>query len=520
MVRLARIANRPHSPPVDDLVDIHREHTLSRRRFLERAAATSAVAAATLAVPGCRATRGSGSPRSTPRVVIVGGGIAGLNAAYQLRRSGLRATVYEASARTGGRMFSSTGLLAPGVVTELGGEFIDSQHRDLLSLTRRFRLPLLDMQDRSEEDLIQEACFFQGRHWSSTEVVDAFRPLVARLEHDRAVWEQVADPRRPGPDAAALDATPLADYLDRIGASGFIRDLLDVAYLTEYGLECGEQSALNLVSLIGTDLSGETLQLFGDSDERFKIRGGNQRITDELAVRLDGQVQLGHRLTAVENHDSSVTLHFDVDGRGAVSQVVADFAILTVPFTLLRVVECRGEWPEIKRRAIAELGYGTNAKLFVGQSHRPWRQSGFAGNVFSDQGFQLAWDHSRLQGATAAGLTLYSGGRAGLEVGASAPEDHVTRLLPGVDRAFPGVIAARHGVAHRFHWPTHPFTRGSYSCYRPGQWTSLAGTEELPVGRILFAGEHCSRDFQGFMNGAAESGRIAAANLLAAARSR
>ncbi len=67
--------------------------------------------------------------------------------------------------------------------------------------------------------------------------------------------------------------------------------------------------------------------------------------------------------------------------------------------------------------------------------------------------------------------------------------------------------------AARFHWPTYPFTKASYACYLPGQWTTIAGAEIKPVGNLYFAGEHCSRDFQGFMNGGAETGKQVAQEL-------
>jgi monoamine oxidase len=66
----------------------------------------------------------------------------------------------------------------------------------------------------------------------------------------------------------------------------------------------------------------------------------------------------------------------------------------------------------------------------------------------------------------------------------------------------------------RWHWPTYPFTKASYACYKPGQWTGMRGAEAAPVGNLLFAGEHCSLDYQGFMNGGAETGRLAAETVL------
>src|SRR5690606_26367439 len=297
---------------------------------------------------------------------------------------------------------------------------------------------------------------------------------------------EVVDFRDDG-GATALDRMSLAAYLDRIGAEGMIRDLLEVAYVTEYGLDADEQSALNLIFLIGTDLS-EGFAPFGESDERFKVVGGNQRVVDELAARLDGRIEVGHRLTAVRPAGAGYRLAFDTDG-GA-RDVDADVVLLTLPFTTLRQVDLAAlDLPDFKTRAIRELGYGMNAKLFVGTTARPWRGMGYSGECFSDAGFQLCWDNAQLQPGAGGGLTLYSGGADGWRVGEGTPEQQVERLLPGVEAVFPGVTDARNGRVGRFHWPTHPFTLGSYACYRPGQWTTLAGAEIEPVGRLFFAGE-------------------------------
>lgn len=514
-VRLALHSNQPSSPPVDELLEMTRTLVPTRRQFLRTGVAVAAGGLASLS--GCDTLRPLRLRRGGPRVAIVGGGIAGLTAAWTLRRHGLHATIYEASKRTGGRIFSKTDVIAPRLVTELGAEFIDTSHEDLWRLIRAFDLEVLDTAAPSEAGLIPDAYFFDGRHYSEREVVEAFRPLAARMKDDYDALPEVVDFRHAG-GAIDLDRTSLARYLDRIAATGFVRSLLEVAYVTEYGLNAEEQSALNLLFLIGLDTADDRFHVFGDSDERYKVRGGNQRITDALTERLDRQILREHRLDAVASApDGGYTLTFSRDAASALS-VRADAVILTLPFTLLRDVDLRVDLPDWKRRAITDLGYGTNAKLFAGFDRRAWRMQGFSGTAYSDETFQLVWDNARMQEGLAGGLTLYSGGRAGLAVGAGTPQQQAESLLPGVERVFPGILSARNGRYERFHWPTYPLSRGSYACYKPGQWTTIAGAEFAPVGSLHFAGEHCSYDFQGFMNGAAETGRRAAEAVLATSR--
>jgi monoamine oxidase len=180
--------------------------------------------------------------------------------------------------------------------------------------------------------------------------------------------------------------------------------------------------------------------------------------------------------------------------------------VLAIPFTLLREVQMKVDLPPIKTKVIQELAYGMNAKVLVGFESRIWQRQGYSGATYSDELFQLAWDNSFMQPGTIGGLTLYSGGKLALDVGQGTAEEAAARLMPGIERAYPGATRLRNDKVSRFHWPTFAWTKGSYSVYKPGQWTTLAGAEGLPVGNLYFAGEHCSYDFQGYMNGAAQSG--------------
>jgi monoamine oxidase len=508
--RIAALAarERPGAPPLDELLDI----TRTRRQFLR----DSALATAGVALTGC--SRGTPAPAAAPgagaRIAVVGGGVAGLNTAYKLQKAGLAATIFEAADRTGGRMFTASNLLADGITTELGGEFIDSTHEELLALMDEFGLERLDTRGPELGSLTPEAYFVDGRHYTLDQAARAFVPVAKQILEDYDSMGDVVDYETEG-GGGAFDRMSVAEYFDRIGASGWFRELLDVAYVTEYGLDAGEQSALNFIFLIGTgDLTDtETCALLGESDERYKVRGGNQQVVDELARRLEPQIRRRHRLEAIRSRGQGFTLTFQTTGGGVDED--ADIVVLAIPFTLLREVQMQVELPAVKTRAIQELGYGANAKVLVGFQSRPWQKLGYTGATYSDEPFQLAWDNSFMQPGTAGGLTLYSGGKLAHDAGQGTAEDVAARLMQGIERAYPGATRERNGKVSRFHWPTFPWTKASYSCYKPGQWTTIAGAEGLPVGNLFFAGEHCSYDFQGYMNGAAQSGADTARAVMA-----
>jgi monoamine oxidase len=461
----------------------------SRRAFLKTVAAAPIVYAP--------AIRGS----NAPRVAIVGGGIAGLSAAWALKKAGHLATIYESSARSGGRMYTAKGVAAPEVTTELGGEFVDMGHREILRIAKQFSLPLIDTWASTEKGLHAEAFLLGGQQRHLRELVEEFRGISPRLQADvkasaRAGWER-------------FDKISIAEYLDSTGLrSGWLRAALDVAYRTEYGMDVEEQSAMNMLSLLNPKLVKNRIRFFGESDERYKIAGGNQRVADAVAGEVRDRIQFGMRLEALAESAAGYVLSFAKDGGGA-EEVRADVVVLAIPFTILRRVAMRVEVPAEKKKAIQELGYGTNAKIFFGFERRLWREKGYAGALFTDTDCQLVWDSSRQQATSHGALTMLTGGKAGVNIGEGAPEEHEQRLLPEVEKIWPGLRALRTGKAGRFHWPSHVHTLGAYSCYRVGQWQTLRGKESTPLGKIFFAGEHCSEDAQGYMEGGAATGKAA-----------
>ncbi|SDR09995.1 flavin monoamine oxidase family protein [Paraburkholderia tuberum] len=454
--------------------------------------------------------RGEAAARSTARVAIVGAGLAGLAAGWRLARAGIVATIYEASSRVGGRVQSARGLVSPEIVSELGAEFIDSTHAELLSLVREFRLPLIDTAI-PDESALTPIYHFGGRRYSNADVIEALEPFARRMSDDARQLSDMISHSHHSPVDAAFDAVSIEQYLDRIGMTGWVRQLLDVAYATEYGLDTGEQSCLNLLKMLSLDLSNG-FQIFGSSDQRYKIAGGNELLPRALATRLGDAVRFEHTLLALRPTLDGYRLEFGT--AGGIRSVKANFVVLCVPFTVLRAIELPAALPPWKRRAIDHLGYGANEKVIVGVKTPLWRAQECNGDAYSDCAFQTGWDSGRLQRAPGGAYTFYLGGAEAVRLGARDPAAVAHAYVGAADGLFAGMAQAYSGVSAHTGWTANPFSRGAYSCYRPEQWTTLAGAEFEPVGNLQFAGEHCSAAFQGFMNGAVETGWRAADAIL------
>ena len=477
----------------------------TRRELLK-----GSLAAAALAACGDNAPA---PPGPGPTIAIVGGGVAGLHAAYQLAQHGVHATVYEASMRTGGRMYSVTGKFPNGQVCDLGGELIDTAHTTLMSLAQTFGLQLDDLHGEEKANgLASDTFLFGGSYLKESDLVDWFTPVAQKMSD--AVDAGAASDA----EFARIDNLSIPAWLEQeagLPVTDVFRQLLELAYLGEYGLEVSQQSSWNMIYLMDY-AEPDPFKIFGESDEAYHLHEGSQSIPDALAAALDpDQIQLDHKLTAAfDAGDAGYTLVFDTSG-GQV-QVTADHVIFALPFTTLRRCDLSQLiLPADKRDFIQTLGYGSNAKLMSGYTTRVWRDSGSGGTAITDVGqLQATWDTSRGQTGPTGLLVDFVGGSRGLSIGVGSAEDQMTMALPWVDRLFPGAAAAyMPGSAIRQHWPSYPFNLASYACYTPGQW-ELQGLEGERVGNLHFCGEHCSIDFQGYMEGGAETGAMAAAEVL------
>jgi monoamine oxidase len=451
-------------------------------------------------------------------VAVVGAGLAGLTCAYRLRQQGVAATVYEATAQTGGRCrtnrttFAAAGGL-PAQLAEHGGELIDQSHGRIRRLAQELGLQL-DNVLRAEPPGTGPLFWFGGRSYAEADAVADLKAAWRPLHRD---YVEAGFPTLYTSSTARgrqLDSTSVAAWIAGTvpgGLASRLGRLLAVAYTIEYGAEPEEQSALNLVYLLGASGQGQ-LRLFGPSNEKYKVRGGNDLLVARMAAALGGQLSTGRALARVRRAGSAWALGFD-----AGPEVTADRVVLALPFSVLRArVDTSGAgFPEPKRRAIAELAMGRNAKLALQFTARHWHALGNGGDSYADTGYQATWEATRAQPGAAGILVNYTGGLAtdaqsGRDAAALAPE-----FLARAEPVLPGLGARWNRRAAFDDWPKNPWTLGSYSYYRPGQYARFAGAEREAVDGCHFAGEHTSVDAQGYLEGAVESGERAAREVLA-----
>jgi len=497
---VARIAEESGSP-------------VTRRRFLRDAGLAAGAATALWSLGRAPFARGAGAPR----VVVVGAGLAGLTCAYRLRQAGLIATVYEAADRVGGRCWTRRGDFAEGQIAEHGGELIDTGHLAIRHLAQELGLTL-DNLVQAETAGTELGAWFDGGPYSFEEMTDDLKTIWQQLHKDVSAASYPTLYNLSTERGRELDAMSITQWIEAYVPGGIrsrLGQLLDVAYTIEYGAECSVQSSLNMLYLLGYVGPGQ-FRTFGKSDEKLHVHGGNDLMAEALGSALAGQIQTGRELTAIRlTPAGAYTLTFRGTSGGGTTTVTADRVVLALPFSLLRSVDySKAGFGDRKQIAIRELPMGTNSKLHLQFASRFWRGLGSNGETYSDRGYQNTWEVTRAQPGTSGILVDYTGGTIGASFGSGSPTSRAQQFLAQLEPVLPGATAQWNGRATVDFWPAYPWTEGSYSYWKVGQYTRFAGVEKEIEGAVHFCGEHTSQDSQGYLNGAVETGERAAAEVL------
>jgi monoamine oxidase len=514
------MARTPLAQRIEDAYAEVVESRTTRRELVKRTAAVgAAVAGASTMGRFAKAAYAAGQPQ----IAVVGAGLAGLTCAYRLQQAGYYAKVYEANAeRIGGRCWTIRSF-PDGQIAEHGGELIDQGHTAMRQLSQELGFTLdnlLQAQPNGTEDFFYVNA---GKYPYSQLVVD-LNGIYQTLHKDVSaasyptLWNLSTERGR------ELDHMSIIDWLNATvpdGASSNLGRVLDIAYNIEYGAECSEQSALNLIYLLGYSGQGQ-FRVFGQSNEKYHVKGGNDQVPQELGRRLAGQIELDHVLTAIkQNSGGSFTLTFQ-NGTGNVTTTV-DHVVLAIPFSMLRGVNySKAGFEPLKVTAIKELPMGTNSKLHVQFKDRFWYGAGNNGNTYADTGYQNTWEVTRAQGGgKGKGILVdYTGGKIGASFGSGTPQGRAQQFLGQLAPQFPKVNLSEHWDSSDTrtvtvdYWAGYPWTKGSYSYWKVGQYTKFSGMEYARQGNCHFCGEHTSQDSQGYLNGGVETGERVAGDIL------
>ncbi len=503
---------------------IFEKQRLRRAEFLAGAAGVSAtLLAACSSRPAQTIKAIATATASAPRVVIVGGGLAGTTCAYRLWQAGVPFTICEANAAFGGRTWTLRNFFEQGQYVEHGGEFISSEHVQLRNLVSELGLSVVNLRAGSPKGT-EEIYWVRGEKYTVPEMLKDYATVYPALS---AAAKAAPFPTLYNHFTKAgyeLDNMSVRQWIEKNVAGGLqskIGWLLDLDATTENGGESSNQSALELIYMLAymPALTSQSQFYLVGTDELYGVVGGNDQVVGQMVKHLPAaSVRPNMALTALRQRaDCSYLLTFNSSMQTV--ELTADHVLLAIPFTTLRHVDLsKADFSPLKMTALNHLPLGTNTKLHVQFRSRPWYKLGYNGYTYSDTGFQQTWEVTRRQPGPEGILTSYYGGNWGASFKAPsfAPANptYVGQFLKGIELLYPGCTADWNGKAYMDYWTGDPWHRGSYSYGAVGQYTQFIGIEGVPQGNVHFAGEHVSINFSGFMNGAVETGQKAALQIL------
>ncbi|HRI06309.1 MAG TPA: NAD(P)/FAD-dependent oxidoreductase [Nannocystaceae bacterium] len=476
-------------------------NALSRRKLFQVASVVTAHAAVACTVePG-----GSGK-----RVVVIGGGLAGLSAAYELQKEGYEVTVLEGRERIGGRVYTIREGFEDGHLAEIGAVRIPDVHERTLAYCEMLGLELEEFPAGEPVYYLDGQRFMheEGKPWplmglNADEADKGLGDLWG--EYIAATFDEFGDPREGTfPKAGVVetyDGMVYTDFLRGRGASE--------AFLKLYGSDNGSEiSTIGTLAWMGAEVADQAW------DRTFHIKGGNDQLPLRLAeeVGMD-KILLGRKVTKIEHDDAGVTVTFEHEG--AEGSISADYLVSAIPFTTLRDVTVSPAFSDEKMKAIDELFMMNAGRGYIQTKTRFWEAEGVGGLKIAktDTPAERIWNLSPFMPGPKGMIVSYTQNHnadAYCEIPVAEREQYT---LDAIKAFFPEIEAEKLVFLH-YCWKEDPWAKGAWTDILPGQWWIVDATVRAE-GRVHFAGEHTSA-WAGWMQGAIESGQRVAAEIVAA----
>jgi monoamine oxidase len=444
----------------------------------------------------------SGVLRGVP-VVVVGAGLAGLVAARELVRRGADVRVFEARDRVGGRVWTWRDPPLTPWHAEAGGDLIGSDHEALRTLARDLGLTLTRiLREGFGLALLRNGSAAietdQSRTWSR--LARLLAPAIEAFDAQERSWNSAA--------AHEIARHSLADVLSRLKPD---RRVLGLARALR-GFYLADPEDLSALVAVEQSADG------GDpsSTAQYRVEGGNDRIATALVQSARCEVHLRHEVRAIDQRNNAVEVAVRVP-HGVLTRVSASYVVVTVPVPVLRTWRFRPALPLVQRLAFDALSYGAATKVLLPYRTRWWRQRKRPRGFGSDLPIGAVWEAAEEQRGGAV-LTLLAGGRASSQVRDILAREGTRGVTERL--AWLGTPDPIDPPAAVVSWEDDPWARGGYAVFGPQFPPGLRDCLTWAHGRVHFAGEHTSRKWQGFMNGAVESGVRVANELEAVVRSR
>lgn len=478
---------------------------LTRRDLLKHAALTLPALAA---LPRLSLAATAGSAGRPKKVIVVGAGLAGLSAAWELVQLGHDVTLLEARTRPGGRVHTLRSPFADGLYAEAGAISYSESSRHMVRYVKTFGLTGLPLGPRGAP-----VYHFRGKRivvkqgekprWPHELAAgEQGLTVIQLIQKYFTVAEKLGDVGNPAwrPDAFQdWDKVTLAAWLKEQGASAAAIELLGNGVWWGHGWS--EVSALHrLVSDVG---------LFLMSERVSTIEGGTDLLAQAFAKALRERIWYGAPVREIERTADGVRVACEQRGTG--HALNADRVICAAPAPAVRKIRFTPELPAAKRRILDGLEMSPVTRVYLQTRRRVWADRGEAGGASTDLPIGLVAEHPFVRGKEAgprAVLECHMKGAEALAAGKLDEEGRLALALREMEKVHPGFREQFEGGAS-YAWHLDPWAGGGYPAWKPGQMTAWLPELAKPEARLHFAGEHTSW-LSRTMEGALESGNRAA----------
>ena len=465
---------------------------------------TQPVAADVLATPDEGLER---RPQPPKRVIVIGAGIAGLVAAFELKRQGHEPVVLEAQNRVGGRLYTCRDF-APGLYAEFGGMRIPRAHDLTLEYCELFGLELRPFVMGNPKGLVH----IGGVRMTMEEAQREPHRLPFELEERERgrtadeLWEEAIGEMRQMVDRDGDDAwAEIARQYDQYSLYEFLK---------VRGLSEGAIEYYAVMNFVEADMNNAVVEVLREDlgkayVDMQEIVGGMDLLPRAFYRELESNLRFGAEVHAIDQDDHSVTVHFKTEsGR---YREMGDYAICTVPFPVLRSIEILQPFSRAKQKAIRQLNYHASTKVLLQVRERVWEEDDgiLGGATVTDLPIRRV-NYPTPDPSTERGVLLASStwGQDALQWGALDAETRLEEALDDVSRIHPRIRDVFE-VGASYAWYGDRYARGAFALFAPEQQSQLQADIVRPEGRVYFAGEHCSL-YHAWIQGALESGITAA----------
>lgn len=462
------------------------QHTASwsRRDFLKTISLALATIplrpALTLAQTGAAKFFSRKKTARPKEVIIIGAGLAGLSAGYELLHAGHKVTILEARNRPGGRVFTQREAFADGLYAECGAEWVESNHEYLLRYIDEFGLPLYRGSFRENE---QEGLQYSPRARKTHERLEETTKQIQPFEHRN-------------PSLPELDKLSFYEFLKQMDAPP---EMIEQMQRQISGL-----MAINIESISALHMLNEFA--LPEAPASFRVAGGNDQVPQALAQRLRAQIYYARPVVKIAHEAKGATVTFLEHGKA--QTMSGEHVIIAAPFTCVRKMELTPALSAEKMKAINTLAYGQILKAPLQFRERFWLSYEQEARKSLQNMIGSVYESTGGQPGPRGILLAYIPDKSGMEMASLAPEQRVEKILAKVAEIHPEAPKYFEGGYAKW-WQEDPWAGGTYAYFRPNEITSVRTMIAAREGRIHFAGEHTA-GWQGYMNGAVESGHRAA----------